>query len=84
MNAVENGSAWNKPEHQPDTVLVWRQSEQVVIGIWAVGRAGRWNACPKERVSLIICEVITGCAEGLYPVALMGRLLARWPSDGVI
>jgi hypothetical protein len=42
LNAVERGTEWKHPEHQPATVLVWRQNAQV--NYREIGRCGECSA----------------------------------------
>ena len=84
LHTVEQGREWTDPEHEEDSVLVWRQNALVNYR----------NLEPVERDALVIvskgasfaavCEAIAARSEEPNRVTLIGQLMARWLADGII
>ena len=84
LRAVESGREWREPAHRKSTGIVWRRDAQVYYRDLEEAEA-RALALLSEGASFAdICRVIGARATGTDQVALIGRLLAQWLSNGII
>jgi hypothetical protein len=84
LRAVESGDEWGEPTHETTTVIVWRQGTQVHYRIVEDAETDALLLLQKGAGFAAICDAIAAAASNTDPVALIGRLLARWLADGII
>jgi hypothetical protein len=84
LSAVESGDDWVEPTHETTMLIVWRQGTQVRYRDLEDEETRALDILRKGASFAVICEAIAAVADASDPVALIGRLLARWLVDGII
>jgi hypothetical protein len=84
LRAIEQGQEWEVPPHENASVLVWRQNALVRYrdlepperdALAVVSRGGSFAG---------ICGAVAAATEEPDPMAVIGRLLARWLADEIL
>lgn len=84
LGAIESGEKWSEPPHQATTLMVWRQGQHVHYRNLEAAETSALAILREGTSFAAICEAIAAANSESNQVALIGRLLGQWLSDGII
>jgi hypothetical protein len=84
LQTVEQGREWTDSEHEEASVLVWRQNALVNYRTLEPVERNVLLIVSKGASFAAVCEVIAAGADKANRLPLIGRLMARWLTDGIV
>jgi hypothetical protein len=84
LSALERSGKWVEPAQETNAVIVWRRGTDVHYRVLDDAETEAMLLMQKGTSFAAICDAIAIANSGSDQVALIGRFLARWLTDGII